>query len=217
MADEIRNQFLRYRYGIFDRPETMLSVSSRQHSLCFGRTVKEVVLDHPDLVHSKAKVTKLPPPRFTISNAQAPKFVIVLENSLAMNNKEHWVLIEKALKKFIKHDLEPGVRVGLVLFNSGAHIAHGVKILYSNDIRESLTVEIKNKYSLSNKNNSCVRCGFMKAVEALQQTTSSSSMGGTVILISQGISTSLALDEEKELLDLAEKHQIQVHSIAIPR
>ena len=42
-------------------------------------------------------------------------------------------------------------------------------------------------------------------------------MGGTVILISQGVTTSLALNEEKEMLDLASKHRVQVFTVSIPR
>lgn len=69
---------------------------------------------------------------------------------------------------------------------------------------------------MSPKNGSCVRCGIVKAIEALE-TSSQSSMGGTVILISQGKSTSLALDEEERLSDLTEKHKMAIFSLAIPR
>ena len=42
-------------------------------------------------------------------------------------------------------------------------------------------------------------------------------IGGTVIVVSQGKTTSLALNEEKDLTDLAAKHRLKIFSVAIPR
>ena len=38
-----------------------------------------------------------------------------------------------------------------------------------------------------------------------------------MILISQGKSTSLAVDEERELSELSSKHRLQIFSVAIPK
>ena len=58
--------------------------------------------------------------------------------------------------------------------------------------------QIENKFSLNPKSDSCVRCGVIKAIEALQ--TSGSTVGATFILISQGKSTSLSSNFEKDLV-----------------
>ena len=42
-------------------------------------------------------------------------------------------------------------------------------------------------------------------------------IGGTVVVVSQGKTTSLGLNEEKELTDLAAKHRLKIFSVAIPR
>ena len=60
------------------------------------------------------------------------------------------------------------------------------------------TFQIENKFSLNPKSDSCVRCGVIKAIEALQ--TSGSTVGATFILISQGKSTSLSSNFEKDLV-----------------
>jgi hypothetical protein len=67
---------------------------------------------------------------------------------------------------------------------------------------------------LNPKTDSCVRCGVIKAIEALQ--TSGSTVGATFILISQGKSTSLSSNFEKDLTDLSRRHRLQIFSIAIP-
>ena len=102
-----------------------------------------------------------------------------------------------------------------MLFNEAAYVARKVQTLKDRATREAVAVDIGNRYSLVDKNGSCVRCGVMRAIEALQ-TSSSSPVGGTVVLVSQGVTTSLALNEEKELLKLAAKHRITVHAIAVP-
>ena len=38
-----------------------------------------------------------------------------------------------------------------------------------------------------------------------------------MIVVSQGKTTSLALNEEKDLTDLAAKHRLKIFSVAIPR
>ena len=45
-------------------------------------------------------------PDFIVTREEPAKYIIVLENSLAMNYNESWKLIRTALRKFIKEDLE---------------------------------------------------------------------------------------------------------------
>ena len=218
LGQELRNQFLRYRFGVFQdgrADRTPLSVNSRQHSLCYGQTVMEIIEKHPDFTSSRVqKKTMTAPPdtKFTIFKAQPPVYVLILENSMAMDHNDHWELIQKSAKKFILHDLADDARLGLVLFNSGAHVAHEIQELKSGKIRRGLAVMIKNKFSLSPKNDSCVMCGFTEAISALP----SNVKGATFIVISQGKSSSLDLHEEMHLLDLSKKHRVKLFSISIP-
>lgn len=198
-------------------------VGSAQHSLCFGKSVIAIVADHADIKTSRGGrrkgkgnyVRKMPPIRFTVSNAQPPKIVVVLENSKAMDTRGHWDLIMRATRKLILHDLPTSAHLGLVLFNDGAHVAHPVVSLAEKQNRVGINVHVRNKFSLTPKDGSCVRCGVMKALEALND--AGSGIGGTVIVISQGKTTSLALNEEKDLADLAIKHRLRLFSVAIPK
>ena len=221
----LANQWLRLRYGVFEdmeggRRQQMVmagvSVASRQHSLCRGRSVRNVVLGHADF-QSSLQAVNFTVPRFSVTRRSAPKYVVVLENSQAMNMRDHWDFIRTSLKKFMVHDLPDEAHVGLVLFNSAAHVAFPVSVLgprASPKTRNGLAYSIKNKYNLSPSTGSCVRCGISKAIEALQ--TSGSSSGGVVVLISRGGVTSLSLNEEKEAEELARKHSLQVFSVSIP-
>ena len=221
-----RNQWLRYRFGVFDDATFSPSdVGSEQHALCYGKSVIDVVTAHPDVQGSRAKAaaaaagrrkkTAADELRFTVSSAQSPRYVIALENSRAMDTRGHWDLIMRAVRKAVQHDLPDDARLGLVLFNDGAHVAHPVVALDARQNRHSVIVHVKNKFNLTPKDGSCVRCGVMKALGALND--AGAGIGGTVIVVSQGKTTSLALNEEKELTDLAAKHRLKIFSVAIPR
>ena len=58
-----------------------------------------------------------------------------------------------------------------MLFNDGAHVAHPVVGLDSRQNRKDLMVHVKNKFNLTPKDGSCVRCGVMKALEVNKQLT----------------------------------------------
>ena len=131
------------------------------------------------LTHPKAMKRPLSEPEFVVSREIPAKYVIVLENSQAMNvNNSTWDLIKTALKKLIHNDLDdPDIQMGLVLFNENANIARTVtKIGAKNEnSRTSISVHIRHKYDLSHKVESRVRAGVIKAIEALQ--TSGNTIG----------------------------------------
>eukprot|EP00095_Tigriopus_kingsejongensis_P007044 maker-scaffold146_size311726-snap-gene-1.20 protein:Tk07044 transcript:maker-scaffold146_size311726-snap-gene-1.20-mRNA-1 annotation:"epithelial chloride channel" len=235
LGEKIRDQWIRYRFGVFaDLPKSSAhsgpnppNMNVEQHSLCFGKSVRDIVFSHPDLISSRAgpgragKQASQPllpaPPQFVFSRSDGPKFVIALENSEAMNENAHWDMIRRACKKFILYDAPPESSVALVLFNQGAHIAHALARLDHRETRQGLAVQIKNKYSLSPRNSSCVRCGIVRALEALESASHSSAMGANVIVISQGLSSNLGLEDENEVMDLAAQHRLRISSIAIPK
>jgi hypothetical protein len=62
-----------------------------------------------------------------------------------MNAHGHWDTIALAVKKWVRHDLPSDVRLGLVLFNEGAHLAHSVAELAADKIREGVEVHITNR------------------------------------------------------------------------
>ena len=138
------------------------------------------------LTHPKAMKRPLSEPEFVVSREIPAKYVIVLENSRAMNVNNTWDLIKTALKKLIHNDLDdPDIQMGLVLFNENANIARTVtKIGAKNEnSRTSISVHIRHKYDLSHKVESRVRAGVIKAIEALQ--TSGNTIGKREIVLDQ--------------------------------
>ena len=97
-------------------------VGSEQHSLCYGKSVIDVVAAHPDIQGSRATKTMTKGKkrksnldqliRFTVSSAQAPRYVIALENSKAMDTRGHWELIMRAVRKMVQHDLPSEAQLG---------------------------------------------------------------------------------------------------------
>ena len=111
-------------------------------------------------------------PEFIVTREEPTKYIIVLENSLAMNFNNSWELLRTALRKFVKKDLEdPETQVGLVLFNEDASVQNiMVKIgeKENSKSRSDLSVKIPHGFYLSPRTNSCIRCGIIEAIQALE-------------------------------------------------
>ena len=175
------NQWVRFHYGLFtnDFSSTNVSSGSLQDSFCCGAPPRSMIKNKNErLTHPKAMKRPLSDPDFVVSREIPAKYVIVLENSRAMNVNNTWDLIKTALKKLIHNDLDdPDIQMGLVLFNENANIARTVtKIGAKNEnSRTSISVQIRHKYDLSHKVESRIRAGVIKAIEALQ--TSGNTIG----------------------------------------
>ena len=107
-----------------------------------------------------------------MTREEPAKYIIVLENSHAMNfNNSTWQLLRSALRKFIKEDLDdPESQVGLVLFNEAAYVRNKMVRIDEKHSRSrsDLSINIPNKFSLSHKQDSCIRCGITQAIQALE-------------------------------------------------
>ena len=123
-SQEMFQQWTRFIYGLFDNSVLASNVSSgsRQDSFCHGNSPFSIITSKLQPRHPKT-MRALKNPDFVISRETSPKYVIVLENSVAMNLNNTWELLRTALRKFIKEDLkDPETQVGLVLFNEAATI-----------------------------------------------------------------------------------------------
>ena len=215
----IGEQVLRLRYGVWDGIEEPLLVTSQQYAQCMGQSAREVVMKHPDF-HERRQVN-FTAPKFKVTRFTSPKYVIVLENSVSMNTRGQWDLIRTACRNLILHGLPASAQLGIVLFNSGAHIAHPIVKLGDEEksgSRQSLSLQMPSKHNLSPSVESCVACGVNKAIEALRG--SGSSLGGVIIVISRGQGSrvsSLAGKEQQTLDSLASKHHLQLFSVSIPQ
>ena len=118
-------------------------MGSEQHSLCYGKSVIDVVAAHPDVQGSRAKtMTKRKNRktdldqlmRFTVSSAQPPRFVIALENSKAMDTRGHWELIMRSVRKMVQHDLPADAHLG-----KGGNLINSSHSFYSSHENLNLT------------------------------------------------------------------------------
>jgi hypothetical protein len=77
----------------------------------------EIIRMHPDLKSGSKKVRfddnndGSVVPKFVVSRQEPPRYVIILENSAAMNKDNVWDLLRTATKKFIVHDLPSEAQV----------------------------------------------------------------------------------------------------------
>ncbi len=237
LGQSLADLWIRLRYGVYgelDSPQeggsvegggggSAISIVSRQAAECQGATVRQVVFRHPDFLQPPQLTgTALSwngsfAPQIVVKRQVAPRLVIVLENSVAMNQREEWDYVRAACKKFLLHDLPPEAEVGLVLFNDEAHVATNVvrlgRRMAAAGPRNELAFAVKSKHHLSARTGSCIRCGVAKAIEALQ----AGRTGGALIIISRGGggSSGLAPEEERELRRLSAKHAVQLFPITI--
>ena len=218
-TSHLGNLWLRLRYGVFsDLDGSGSEPTSRQFSECEGRSVSEVIMSHPDFSEPRPP-SSFNPPHFRLVQTSLPRIILLLENSAAMNQANHWESIRTACKKLILHDLPEEVQLALVLYNEEAHISLPVRRLGKKTIsptRNELAFSIRNKHNLSPSNGSCVTCGLLKAVEALQG-SGGVSRGGVVVMVGRAEGTGGgATREEEGLVNLSLKHRLQVYPVVVP-
>ena len=212
---DIGDELVKLRYGVFAGLEEELDVTSEHFSFCRGLSVIDVIYKHQDF--SQAKKSNFTKPEFLVTRQGNPKIVIVLENSESMNSDGHWHFIRTALRNLITADLPDSAEVGLVVFNTAAHIAHPLVQLGpagQSDARQSLSLSIKSRHNLfpSKQMAGCVACGVQKAIETLQVYRS---LGGVIIVISKGGNHTMSEAEQTQLLSLSSKHQVQLFSVSL--
>ena len=214
-GSELFEQWTRFYYGLFTDQvlDQNVTSGSKQDSFCLGISPATILQSKITAKHPKA--LKYPSdPEFVVTREEPSKYVIVLENSRAMDFNNSWELIRTALRKFIKEDLEdPETQLGLVMFNEQAYIENTVAKIGDkhSKYRTDISLNIRHKFSLSHKIESCVRCGVTKAIEALH--TTGSTIGANIILISQGHNHVLSREDNRAVVHLAKKHQLRIYSL----
>ena len=216
VEEQIGSEFLRLRYGVWAGLDHPLVVTSQQYARCKGQSAREVVMKHPDF--RGRRTVNFTEPNLKFTRLTTPKYVIVLENSVIMNTKGQWDFIRTACRNFILHGLPASAHLGIVLYNDAAHIAHPIVKLGDKEkskSRQSLSLQIKSKHNLSPSTGSCVNCGVHKAIEALGG--SGSSLGGVIIVIGRGqrSTTHQSKQEDRTLVNLSVKHQLQLFSMSV--
>ena len=192
-------------------------MTSQQYTLCRGLSAKQVIANHEDFYNMKAEnFTK---PHFLIARQGNPRFVIALENSEAMNSKGQWHFVRTALRNLITEDLPDAAEVGLVMFNTAAHIAHPLVRLghpEQSKARQSLSLQIKSKHNLfpSKQPEGCIICGIHKAIKTMQ-VSKSGSKGGVILIISTGGNKTLPPDQQGQMARLIAKHHVQLFSVSL--
>ena len=198
-------QLVRLRYGVFSGVSEETGVTSRQAALCHGRSARQVILSHPDFLEHA--VTNFTSPSVLVTRRSAPRYVLLLENSVRMNSRGQWDFLRTAARDLVMSGLPAEAHLAVVLFNSAAHIAHPLTVLGAmgkSRARQSLALQIKSKHALSPTSASCVQCAIGKAVESL------GGGGGVLLLLSRA--TNLSSD----LLPLLTKHRLRLFTVSLP-
>ncbi len=223
VGESLRNEWLKYRYGVFDAPLTNdvgdLDPTSRHFALCDGKSVKNVIEGHNDIKMTTLNPIKrrLPPITFRLGQARPVKYLIALEKTDAMNVNGNWDRISMAIRKFINVDLDDSAAVGLVLF-SGVNAENIVSVNVGHQARVEISRELPNKNSLSPGAKACISCAESAIIDALSGTSSQQEVGAhaAVILITQGRGESqLSYPGLKALMEVSRKYRLQFFPMAV--
>lgn len=106
-----------------------------------------------------------PAPVVLYKRRKLTRFVVVVEETAAMQRRESWVFLRTALRKWLVHDLPPNTEVGLVLCNeTAANRLHLLTPLDSHNTRDFLAATIPYNPGDSPAA-SCLYCGLREALD----------------------------------------------------
>ncbi|CAL4188735.1 unnamed protein product, partial [Meganyctiphanes norvegica] len=190
---------------------------TRQNLICFGKSIWEVVRASTDFQNNRNVEGGLLESEvvFTYVRPQAPRLVLLIEDTNAMNVQKRWDFMRKAIQKTVTYDIPEGYNVGLVVFNSMATIKYQLTALTDgpSGTREKVGFSLPRNPSKEGQHRRCIICGLRKTLQVLRHRGPTA--GGHIILIT-GDSGTIGETESIEAQNLIGDSQITLHSIVYP-
>lgn len=168
---------------------------TKHNLMCQYRNTLEVILGHPDFAsgtaenapHSGGIIDTTP--RISYKKQNLTRYVLVIENTKDMLQRESWNYLRFAVRKWAVYDLPDNTEVGLVLMNDTG----SQKVLNLMSLRSSMDRLINRNrdlvassipYTPSDSTQAgCLHCALRDATEMLQQRDRSNGPARNVILV----------------------------------
>ena len=215
---ELARAWAAYRYGVFPEAEGELFPNvttgmGQQAIMCQGRSVKQVILSHPDFyeVRVDGEPERNVEPQLVVVREPAAKFVLAMETSGLMAAGESWRWIHKAAHRFLRYELPVNSALALVTF-SGRQVTLEQPLIQvtSQAVRARLADTIPGKYHLATDTaEPCIACVLEEAVEnVLHHDTA----GAHLVIITSG---AMNVDEQERLEELVSGSNMQVSAVSL--
>lgn len=191
---------------------------TKHNSLCDRKSTLEVILDHSDFTSNTANV---PPnnqitnttPKITYKKQRLTRYVLVVENTKDMSQRESYQFLKNAVRKWALFDLPENSEVGLVLTNNTGSIRRDLMSMKTNVFRDRIASALP-FIAAETIQPPCLYCAIKDAVDMLNQRTAVSGPASSVIvIIAPGINRSPQI---QNIIKEATKAQIRMATINYP-
>lgn len=190
---------------------------TKHNSICERKSTLEVILSHNDFIKNEANV---PPnnqitnttPRLNYKKRTMTRYVLVVENTKDMSQRESYQFLKTAIRKWTLFDLPPNTEVGLVLTNN------------TDSIRKNLTpMNGASRYTIASalpfivaetSQPPCLHCSIKAAIDMLNQRNLVNGPASSVIvIIAPGMNGS---PQMQSIVKEAKKANIRITTINYP-
>lgn len=199
---------------------------TKHNLICQHRSTIDVILNHPDFafnqVDSEIQKSQIvdTTPRITYKKQMLTRYVLVIENTKDMLQRESWSFLRFAIRKWAVQDLPENTEVGVVLTNEtgSQKILNILSLKGTNDNRvqnhRDLVASIIPYTPGESTQNPCLHCAIKTAVDMLNDRTTIQGPANNVILvIATGSDTT---NQTFTVINEAKKNKIRIASVNYP-
>lgn len=190
---------------------------TKHNSICDRKSTLEVILSHSDFIVNEANV---PPnnqitnttPRINYKKRTITRYVIVVENTKHMSQRESYQYLKTAIRKWTVFDLPSNSEVGLVLTNNTDSIRKNLTPLTS-DSRYTIASALPFIVAETTQP-PCLHCSIKAAIDMLnQRTLINGPSSNVIIVIAPGMNEN---PQMQSIIKEAKKASIKITTINYP-
>lgn len=198
---------------------------TKHNLICQHRSTIDVILSHPDFAYNQvdSEVQKSQivdtTPRITYKKQMLTRYVVVVENTKDMLQRESWSFLRFAIRKWAVYDLPENTEVGVVLTNEtgSQRILNIIPLKTTNDRLQNRRDVVASSipYTPGESTQSpCLHCAIKTAIDMLvDKTTVQGAANNIILVIASGIDTT---NQTFNVISEAKKNQIRIATVNYP-
>ncbi|XP_047468982.1 calcium-activated chloride channel regulator 1-like [Penaeus chinensis] len=191
---------------------------TKHNAQCGGRAAWDIILQSQDFIEGRnepSNATAPLLPSFKFVQETAPRIVLLVEDTAAMNLQRRWEFVRKAVRRVVVYDVPDGAYVSLVVFNSVAQTAAPLLKMDSlSDVRQRVGSSLPRNPSRVPESHKCVLCALQEALRAFSSDPAGAE-GATIILVTTGKGAAPQSDLN-EMSRLANSRGVRIDTVLYP-
>jgi len=186
---------------------------TKHNLLCLGQSVKDVIFSHNDFKSGLSEPVQAMEPIFHYKQSAPPRYILALDKSPPMDERDHWKYVRSATRRFVLQDMGDQMELGVLSFSDTVTV-HTDKLvnLSSPGIREAVAsaIPVFLSTSANSAQDSCLVCAVTEAISMLEH-GGSSAAGDVILLVTSGTASA---DQIQAAMALATKKSVHISVIA---